>query len=59
MLQESVTMLVPLGYLPTLNYIMKSRWLSPYIGPSAKDKHGYGNLIGVTIARHTIQSDTH
>ena len=42
-------MLVTTGYLPTFNYIMKSRWLSRYIAPSAKDKHGYGYLIGVTI----------
>ena len=49
MLQESIAMLITLGYLPTLNYIMKSRWLSSYIGPSAKDKRGYGYLIGVTI----------
>ena len=41
--------LVTLGYLRTFNYIMKSRWLSSYIGPSAKDKRGYGYLIGVTI----------
>ena len=49
MLQDSVAMLITLGYLSTLNYIMKSRWLSPYIAPSAKDKRGYGYLIGVTI----------
>ena len=49
MLQESIAMLITLGYLPTLNYIMKSRWLRPYTAPSAKDKHGYGYLIGVSI----------
>ena len=49
MLQESVAVIATLGYLPSLAYIMKSRWLIPYLGPSAKDKHGYGHLIGVTI----------
>ena len=46
-LKESIRMLIPMGYLPTLNYITKSRWLNRYIGPSTKDKRGYGHLIAV------------
>lgn len=49
MLKESVPILIIMGFFTTLNHIMKSRWLNPYIGPSPKDKYGYGHMIGVII----------
>ena len=45
--QESVVYIATMGYLTSLNYVMKSKWLSPYLSPSPKDKHGYGHMIGV------------
>lgn len=45
--QESVVYIATMGYLTGLNYVMKSKWLSPYLSPSPKDKHGYGHMIGV------------
>ncbi|CUS09448.1 unnamed protein product [Tuber aestivum] len=52
-LHESVVFIATMGYLTGLNYVIKSKWLSPYLAPSPKDKHGYGHMIGMTQALAT------